>query len=195
MDEKYMRSVSVGHPWRYYSIFYQQIIPNITSLEGKMINPWLLNNFVDSCAFDPKYDPEDKAAIEIFRLYEENELSLIIAHSTQKEIDHTNTPSWVKKEAGGLIYTLDVSLTSQEKTLLHNVENILAGNGNRETIIQDARHIFEAQKYGAYFVTADNRLLRKRREIQELCGVTILLPSEFLTIVRSHSNPYKKVRS
>jgi hypothetical protein len=150
------------------------------------MNPWLCNNFIDSCAFDPKYNPEDKAAIEIFRLHEENDLDLLIAHSTQKEIKHPNTPAWVKKEAGGLIFTLDVSLTAHERTLLQNIENILAGYGKRENIIKDARHIFEAQKYGAYFVTTDNRILKKKLELQKICGVRIFLPSEFLTMVQRH---------
>jgi predicted nucleic acid-binding protein len=157
------------------------------------MNSWISNNFIDSCAFDPKYDPEDKVAKEIFRLHQDNNLSIIIAHSTEKEIEHPNTPSWVKKEAGGLIYTLDVSLTSQEKTLLHNIEKILAGHGKYGNIIQDARHIFEAQKYGVYFVTTDKRLLKKRHEIEKLCGVKILLPSEFLRIVQRHSDPFKSV--
>ena len=118
-------------------------------------NPWLINNFVDSCAFDPKYAPEDKAAKEIFRLHQEKDLGIIIAHSTQKEIEHPNTPSCVKKEAIGLIYTLPVSLTSEDKSLLKNIEITLAGSGKVENIIQDARHIFEAQRYGSYF--CDNR--------------------------------------
>jgi predicted nucleic acid-binding protein len=150
------------------------------------INPWLTDNFVDSCAFDPKYDPEDKAATEIFRLHQEKDLSIIIAHSTQKEIEHPNTPSWVKKEAGGLIYTLPATLISEEKALLQKIERTLAGSGKRENIIQDARHIFEAQKYGSYFVTTDHRLLNKTYKIQKLCRVKIILPSEFLIIVQDH---------
>lgn len=156
------------------------------------INPWISNNFIDSCAFDPKYDPEDKAATEIFRLHQDNDLSIIIAHSTQKEIEYPNTPLWVKKEAVRLPYTLDKSITSQEKTLLQNIEKTLAGHGKRENIIQDARHIFEAQKYAAHLVTTDKRLLKKRHEIEKLCGVKILLPSEFLRIVQSHSDPFKR---
>lgn len=155
------------------------------------INPWLSNNFVDSCAFDPKYDPEDKAAREIFRLHEEKDLDIIIAHSTQKEIEHPNTPSWVKKEAIGLIYTLNGSLTSEEKALLQNIEITLAGSGKQENIIQDARHIFEAQKYGSYFVTTDDRLLKKAYEIQKLCRVKIILPSKFLAIVQNHAKVHQ----
>ncbi len=152
------------------------------------INPWLTNNFVDSCAFDPKYDPDDKAATEIFRLHQEKDLTIIIAHSTQKEIEHPNTPSWVKKESLGLIYTLNCTLISEEKSLLRNIEIILAGSGERENIVQDARHIFEAQKYGSYFVTTDNRLLKKASEIQKLCHVTILLPSEFRSMLQTYSD-------
>lgn len=152
------------------------------------INPWITNNFIDSCAFDPKYDPEDKAATEIFRLHQEKDLIIIIAHSTQKEIEHPNTPSWVKKESLGLIYTLNASLISDEKSLLKNIEIILTESGKRENIVQDARHIFEAQKYGSYFVTTDDRLLKKAYEIQKLCRVTILLPSEFLSIVQIHAD-------
>lgn len=151
------------------------------------ISPWLTNNFIDSCAFDPKYDPEDKAATEIFCLYQEKKLGIIIAHSTQKEIEHPNTPSWVKKEAGGLIFTLNLLLTLEENALLRNIEKALAGNGKHKNIIQDARHVFEAQKYGSYFVTTDYRLLKKTHEIQKLCGVKILLPSEFLAIVQHYS--------
>ena len=150
------------------------------------ITPWLTNNFVDSCAFDPKYAPEDKAATEILRLHKEKDLGIIIAHSSQKEVEHPNTPSWVKKEAIGLIYTLPVSLTPEEKSLLKNIEITLAGPGKLENIIQDARHIFEAQKYGSYFVTTDDRLLKKAYELQKLCRVKILLPSEFLAIIQNY---------
>jgi predicted nucleic acid-binding protein len=155
------------------------------------VNPWRTNNFIDSCAFDPKYDPEDKAAAEIFRLHQEKGLNIIIAHSTQKETEHPSTPSWVKKEVGGLIYTLNVSLTSEEKALLQNIEITLTGSGKRENIVQDARHIFEAQKYGSYFVTTDDRLLKKAYEIQELCRIKILLPSEFMGIVQHHPNTHQ----
>jgi hypothetical protein len=152
------------------------------------INPWLTNNFIDSCAFDPKYYPEDKAAVAIFRLHQEKDLGIIIAHSTQKEIAPPNTPEWVKERAVHLIYTLNISLTSEEKALLKNTEIILAGSGKCENIVQDARHIFEAQKYGSYFVTTDNSLLKKTYEIQKLCRLTILLPTEFLAIVQNHAN-------
>jgi hypothetical protein len=99
------------------------------------VNPLITNCFIDSCAFDPKYKPEDEASGEIFRLYKEGELLIQIAHSTQKEIQHPNTPAWVKREALNLIYTLPVSLIESEVRKLSEIENILAGNGKIENIL------------------------------------------------------------
>lgn len=150
------------------------------------LNPWITNSFIDSCAFDPKYTPEDEAAKEIFRLYTDEQLSIMIAHSIQKEIEHPNTPTWVKSEAVGLIYTLNISLTQNEGDLLRRIQKILTGEGKPENVEQDARHIFEAQKYGSYFVTTDQRLLRRAGEIKALCGVEILLPTRFLALARQY---------
>ena len=61
-------------------------------LGHKPINPKIRNNFLDSCAFDPKYSPQDVASQKIFELYKNGEMVLNIAHSNQKEIEHPNTP-------------------------------------------------------------------------------------------------------
>ena len=105
---------------------------------------------MDSCAFDPKYTPEDKASLELFELYKKGKVLLQIAHSTQKEIEHENTPAWVKSEAKHLIFTIEVGLTPSELVILQKIEAILAGNGKIKNFAQDARHVFEAQKYGSF---------------------------------------------
>lgn len=151
-----------------------------------MVNPWLTNNLIDSCAFDPKYAPEDAASIEIFEFRREKDLPLVIAHSTLKEIEHPNTPSWVKDEAQALIYSLRVQLTADELKILRKIESILAGNGKVENIAQDARHIFEAQKYGSYFITTDSRILKRADALRNEVSVMVLKPSEFLALARQH---------
>jgi hypothetical protein len=150
------------------------------------VNPLITNNFIDSCAFDPKYDPEDEASNEIFRLYKDGKLLIQIAHSTQKEIEHPNTPTWVRSEALNLIYTIPVQLTEGEVRRLREIETILAGNGRVENILQDARHVFEAQKYGSYFVTTDSRILNRADELRSACNVTVLKPSDFLSVVKQY---------
>ena len=148
------------------------------------IDPLIRNNFMDSCAFDPKYEPETSSSNEIFALSEAGNFLLHIAHSTQKEIDHPNTPDWVKRTAAGLIFSMPVQLTEPEVALLNDIRRILAGNGTVENILQDAQHVFEAQKYGYYFVTTDKRILARAGDLGKRCSVSVLLPSEFLSIAR-----------
>lgn len=144
---------------------------------------------LDSCAFDPKYDPEDKAAYTLHKLKKEGVINLEIAHSTLKEIDHPNTPRWVKMLALRMIFTIETNLTRQEKDLIKKIEKILAGNGKIENIKEDARHIFECQKYGYDFITTDNGILNKRKQIQKALGTTkIFKPSE-LVFQESSGNP------
>lgn len=151
------------------------------------MNPWITNSFLDSCAFDPKYHPEDEAAAEILTLHKENGLGIRLAHSNQKEVDNPKTPAWVKSKAARLIYTTEVSMTPAERSRFETIHRIVTGNGKPENVKEDARHIFEAQKYGSYFVTTDEKLLNRAGELRDACGVEILRPSEFLRLVRSRS--------
>lgn len=148
------------------------------------IDPLRTNSFIDSCAFDPKYHPEDQAAEELLELNRRDTPFLIIAHSTEKEIDHPATPSGVKAEARAMIRSVDVQLTPPEEKLLRQIELLLAGSGKIENMRQDARHIFETQKYGSYFITTDERILKRKGALNRLCNITILKPSEFLSMVK-----------
>jgi hypothetical protein len=143
------------------------------------------NSFIDSCAFDPKYGVEQAAANEIFRLDAEHDLSLLIAHSVRKELEHPNTPEWVKRKGLSKIHSIQVQLTRDELALKRNIHTILTGNGKPEKMKEDAEHIFEAQKYGSCFITTDGRLLKHAADIHALCSVVILRPSEFLEYVRA----------
>ncbi|WP_148212495.1 hypothetical protein [Hahella chejuensis] len=61
-------------------------------------DPRVSNNFLDTCAFDPKFPPEDKIAIDILNIYlnQRNSIVLLITSSNLNEIMHPNTPSEVK---------------------------------------------------------------------------------------------------
>jgi hypothetical protein len=155
------------------------------------VNPLIVNNFIDTCAFDPKYEPETTASLEILKLSDymlskDGRCLVLIAHSTQDEIDHPNTPAWVKKRAEWLLYTIEVPLSPDEKTLLGNIEMILAGRGRVDSIKQDARHVFEAQKYGGYFITTDNRVLSRAEVLHDRYHVIVLKPSKFLALVQEY---------
>jgi hypothetical protein len=156
-------------------------------LARRNIDPRLANILVDSCAFDPKYSPEDKASETLFKLSQENKIILIVAHSNQKEIEHPNTPAWVKREAQSRIYTIPTGLTDNEQKIKAKILGILAGNGKPENMRQDAEHVYETSKYGSYFVTTDERILKREKELFDLCTVTILKPSEMLKIYQDYA--------
>jgi hypothetical protein len=147
-----------------------------------VLNPKLCDNFLDSCAFDPKYSPESEASLEIFSLYESETILLSITHSNQKEIEHPNTPDWVKKQSQLLLYTIEVELTESERAQKSEIHRILTGNGLPEKMKQDSEHVFESAKYGGYFITTDERILRHRKTLAEVCLAKIVKPSEFLEI-------------
>lgn len=150
------------------------------------LDPFRANIFIDTCAFDPKYEPESSCAAEILRRYEAGEINLIVSHSNMKEIEHPNTPGYVKQVASCKIYSLNVQLTEQEQRVKENILHILAGNGKGERMAQDSNHIFEAHKYGGYFVTTDDRLLKKKKELSTICNAMIVRPSEILELIKQY---------
>jgi predicted nucleic acid-binding protein len=146
-------------------------------------DPRRANTFLDSCAFDPKYHPEDAVAERIRSIRREVTISILLAHSNQKEIEHPNTPADVKAEAADMNYTIETSLTPEEVGRRAKIHAALTGEGKLEKYAADAQHIFEAGRYGGgYFVTTDERLLAKKLELQTLSGAIILKPSEWLRV-------------
>ncbi len=141
------------------------------------IDPRRCNILVDSCAFDPKYSPEDEAAQALFS---DEALNLVIAHSNMKEIDHPSTPAWVKSKAADRIYTIETNLTAEEQQIKQKIHRILTGNGKPEKMAADASHVFESHKYGTYFVTTDGRIIDKRDELAAVANARIVKPSELL---------------
>lgn len=144
------------------------------------------NNFLDTCAFDPKLEPEASCARKIRELSNEGKILLILSHTNQKEVDHPNTPSDVKAEAKAMIYSLPVQLTADEVKKFRKIHEILTGNAIAGAHYADATHIAESIKYGGSFITTDRRILSKRNELQEI-GAVIFKPSEWLSEFNSSS--------
>ena len=156
---------------------------------GKIhIDPKRKLNFLDSCAFDPDCSNEENASQKIFEKYKNEEIVLNLAHSIQKEIDHPNTPRWVKQEASSCIYTHPTALNIEERDLKANIWKILTGNGKPEKMKRDAEHVFYASKHAGYFITTDNRIIKMKSELESICSVTIVKPTEFLEILSAHEN-------
>ena len=150
------------------------------------LDPFYANIFIDSCAFDPKYEPESSAAEEIFKYYRKGDISLVVSHSNLKETEHPNTPAYVREEAASKIYSIETNLVMEEEQKKQEIWDILTGNGKPENMEQDANHVFEAHKYGGYFVTTDDRILKKSEQLHTVSSAHIVLPSGLLTLIKEN---------
>ena len=120
---------------------------------------------------------------------------MILAHSNQKEIDHPNTPADVKREATCLIYTIETGLVPDEANRKAKIHSILTGNGKPANYVADATHLFEAGKYGGYFITTDSRILNRRTELHTVCSATILKPTEWTKLFDESAIPTSIIES
>ena len=160
-----------------------------TPFSRRSLDPRRTNTFLDSCAFDPKVEPEHGAAQKIRSLRRAGGISILLAHSTQKEVEHPNTPADVKAEAADMIYTISTDLTPAETERRARIHRAMTGDGNPARYKADAHHIFEAGKYGGgYFVTTDKRILDRKSELEAISGAVIVKPTEWLAIYEAEAD-------
>ena len=153
---------------------------------AQRIDPRCFNSLIDANALDQLDGPEDAVVDQILALAKDCKVSLILPHSVKAEIEHPNTPVDVKQRALPFIYTEPVSLTPEEGRRHQQVRDLVRGNATPGKHDRDAYHMVEAAKYGGYFITRDQRLIRKRSEIARVLGqgFNIVTPTEFLEIYK-----------
>jgi hypothetical protein len=144
-------------------------------------NPKYGNTVLDSCVLGTPGVEHDSAA-KILELAGEGKISVITTHGVIDEIATSSTPQHVKAIAASLIFTLKVGRNSEELRKYERIHKEMTGNGKPEKYAADADHIFEAGKYGGYFVTNDERILKKRESLNRLSGAFIVRPSEWQQI-------------
>lgn len=155
-------------------------------------DPRRTNTFLDSCAFDPKVVPEHSAALKIRSLRQNEQISILLAHSNQKEIEHPNTPADIKAEAADMNRTIATALTPAETERRAQIHQAMTGDGNPARYEADAHHIFEAGKYGGgYFVTTDRRILDRKSQLEAISGAVIVKPTEWLAIYQNATKGYE----
>ncbi len=159
-------------------------------LVRRPINPRLTNTMIDANALDDKEGSAGAAVDELLALIRDRKINAVLPHSVKAEIEHPNTPAYVKERASGLVFSVPVELNAQEHELRRRVLALMRGNAKPEKHEADARHIVEAGKYGSFFITNDKRRPIKMREaIAELIpNLWIVTPEEFLEIYREHAS-------
>ncbi len=142
-------------------------------MRRRTIDPRYGNTHLDANALDP-VDSFREHEIQRFDHYVATlDLQLVMPIGVHAEIQSPKTPTSVVN-AMPWVYTVQVTLTEDEKQTRDGVIRLLQGNAKPGRHLADADHIFEAAKYGGrYFITHDKRILSRSRDIEELLGQTL----------------------
>jgi hypothetical protein len=151
------------------------------------IDPHYCNNFIDAHVLDRTGTPEDEVVEQILSLAMDGTFTLLLPYSVKAEIEHPNTPTEVRRRATELIFTEPVTLTAPELETHRKARELLRGNAKPGKHDRDAFHVVESAKYGGgYFITNDQRILKKQSELTALIGIVIVTPTEFLDLYRQY---------
>lgn len=146
----------------------------------RFINPLLVNNFVDANILDEVLDGEDAAVNEIVSLVRTGEITLLLPYSVQNEIKNPYTPAHVRRAANHFLFSVEVELTDGERCRYRDLVAAVKGNAEEKNIAPDLYHVWEAAKYGRYFITRDKRLLARSGAIASILQMDVVTPTEFL---------------
>lgn len=150
-------------------------------------NPFDNFIFYDSCAFDGGDLKQQEASLKVQKILESKGTKIILMHSVAGEIKNSKTPEWIREKEIRSLQTVKLPLTEAEQLKLLDIQNIIVGNGSVKQRHADCVHVFEAQKYGGYFVTTDEGIYKHADVIQAKYGLNIVSPDEFLEIVNDNS--------
>jgi hypothetical protein len=147
--------------------------------------PKYCQNFFDANAFN-RNDPQDGPRVDrLLALAEQRKFSLIMPHTVQTEIKDPRTPTNVQRDAMAQIFTLPTEKTAHEAEQARKILAVMRGKatspGKHEA---DAAHIADLDKHGGgYFITHDERLLKKQVELANVApGVFTVTLERFLEI-------------
>jgi hypothetical protein len=93
-------------------------------------------------------DGQQEAVQEILRIYDGEDITLLLPYSVQAELEDPNTPESVRKTSQQFIYSVEVTLTDGEKKLYEKLLAEVTGDSEPKNITRDLFHVFEAQKNG-----------------------------------------------
>jgi hypothetical protein len=143
------------------------------SMARRPLDPRKVNVLFDANAFDRGAD--DGAEVDrLLALQASGKINLIAPGGVRHETQHPHTPASVRQAVSGQIFSLPVGINQSEKQQLNRIRSVLQGNASPGTHDADARHVFEAAKYGGgYFITHDRRINQTKRQELE----TVLPPS------------------
>lgn len=147
----------------------------------RKLDPRRASALLDSNAFEHS---DQNQVNRLLSLMAEERITLIVPHGVRSETAHPNTPIQIKNMMSEQLFTMEVERSSSEEREIARIDSVLQGNAMKGRHSADAKHVFEAAKYGGYFITHDTRIVRKkRRELEAMhSNLSIVTLDEYLMI-------------
>jgi predicted nucleic acid-binding protein len=151
---------------------------------NRPLDPRRVNVTLDANALDKDGTERDALVERALQLRQAGKIRFVIPAGVRREIEHPKTPQKVKDAVLPEIFTMSVELNPQEQDFRRKLTGALQGNALPGKHAADAYHLAEAAKYGGYFITHDDRILRKPGDLLGLLppSLQIVTLERFLEI-------------
>ncbi len=148
------------------------------------LDPRKVNVAIDGNALNRDGSAHDALVDRLLELSDTGMVNLIIPKGVRLEILDPSTPAHKREAAFPKIFSIAVGLNSDEQRRHRIIEQELQGNAQPGKHAADADHLFEASKYGGYFITHDQRILKKAGALGEVLppSLSVVTLAEFLAI-------------
>jgi hypothetical protein len=148
------------------------------------LDPRICPVAIDANALDRDGSERDALVDRLLALSSSGTVRLLVPKRVRAEIQNPNTPADVKQAALPQIFTIGVELNSDEQRRKRVIAAELQGNAKPGKHEADTDHLFEAAKYGGFFITEDHRLLKRVGRLSEVLppSLTVVTLTDFFSI-------------
>lgn len=148
------------------------------------LDPRICPVAIDANALDRDGSARDNLVDRLLGLSSAGMINLIVPKRVREEIQNPRTPAHVQEAALPKLFTIPVGLNSDEQQRKRIIEQELQGNARPGKHMADADHLFEAAKYGGYFITHNQRILTRAGRLGEVLppSLTVITLVDFLAI-------------
>ena len=148
------------------------------------LDPRMCPVAIDANALARDGGERDALVDRLLALSKSGTVRLLVPKGVRAEIQNPNTPADVKQATLPQIFTIDVELNSDEQRRKRTIAAELQGNAKRGKHQADSDHLFEAAKYGGFFITEDDRILKRAGRLHEVLppSLTVVTLADFFAI-------------
>lgn len=148
------------------------------------LDPRSCNVAIDANALNRDGSAHDARVARLLDLHAAGIIRLMLPKGVREEIQNPRTPAHIRAVTAPMIFSYSVGLNSGEQREHRLIEQELQGNAEPGKHAADADHLFEAAKYGGYFITHDRRILGRSSNMRNLLppSLNVVTLASFLEI-------------